>query len=228
MDKLHDFLNVLDPNDALEPKDWIALSTLLFTILTFIITQSLNARSQRVTRQLAVRPYFSITRLKRNINLSTAEKGIEEGSLLLTKHYKKLSISKEVNPSIKDIQYLKVNNLGPSFALDCNFEIKCTIKKENKNENWVIKNYKSVINKDECIYIPLDSPEHYPAEITVEEMKLTFQTQFNEKLVMKETPVQKDKAEREIVIYKKKWWGLFNEKIMKFSSDNTSKGLVIE
>jgi len=218
---LHSIISFLDPKDALQLRDWIALFGLLFTVFSFFTAQYLNARSQRLTRQLAVRPYFLVTRAKNQIKLSIEEEGIVAGKMLVTEDYKDLFIAnaqdRQINgANVDKLYYLHVHNLGPSYALDCKFQIKC--EEINGNETWDTEGYIPIFNKDEHIYIPLENINYYNSKQIIKEAKITFKTQSKESLVLRQF-MDKDSNMR-MVIYKKVFWGLFSQKISNFSKIN--------
>ncbi|MFA1512864.1 hypothetical protein ACDN41_26900 [Priestia aryabhattai] len=218
---MHNIINFLDPKNALELRDWVALCGLLFTIFSFFTAQYLTARSQRLTRQLAVRPYFLITRAKNKIKLSTEEEGIGAGMMIVTKGYRELSGAhardKQINgTNVDTLYYLRIKNLGPSYALDCKFHVKC--KEKDNGETWDIEGYMPIFNKDEYIYIPLENVRYYNSNQGIKDIKISFKTQSKESLVVRQFSTESPNMK--VVISKKIFWGLFNKKIVEFSDVN--------
>ncbi|WP_394547565.1 hypothetical protein [Priestia aryabhattai] len=214
---MHNIINFLDPKNALELKDWVALCSLLFTMFSFFTAQYLTARSQRTTRQLSVRPYLSMVKSKRSVKLSSKEEGIGKGKLLFTEGLSDLieanhNKDKVNGTDVDKVHYLKVQNVGPSYALDCKFEVKCHGK--NPTDEWVVEGYFPIVKKDEYIYLPLETKENYPMEDT-KEMKITFKTQSNETLILKHTTLENQKSK--MVLYKRLFWGLYDREIIEFS-----------
>jgi hypothetical protein len=227
--EMHSFLSMLDPNNQLVARDWIALFAFLFAITSFILTQAITSRYQRTTRQLAVRPNFQITGITRNIKLTTEAKGVEKGFLITNKEYKDLvDIKKEgrkINDTIiNNVRYIQVKNLGPSYALDVKFEFKC--KNKDNTNHWKIEATKQVMDEDEYVYIPINNVDDYPDVIRTE-TKVTFKTQSNETIVI---IMKKNKKTNRTTynIYKKLLWGLYNKKITGMSKDRFEKGLIVE
>jgi hypothetical protein len=211
----------LDPKNILSAREWIALSTLIFTVFSFGITQYLSARSQRITRQLAVRPYFNMAGFRRNIDLSSDEKGVTKGKIITTHEFKELRFAsknnKQVNgKKVNKVYYLQLNNLGPGYALDCKFEIKVTGK--NDKDTWKIRAYTRVIDKGEYIYIPLNNIQSYPL-VQVEKINISFRTQSNEIINIIHKKQEDDELSHHTV-YKKILFGLVNKKILELPTEN--------
>ncbi|WKG30192.1 hypothetical protein [Priestia aryabhattai] len=218
---MHNIINFLDPKNVLGLRDWVALCGLLFTIFSFFTAQYLTARSQRLTRQLAVRPYFLVTRAKNKIKLSTEDEGIGAGMMIVTKDYRELSSAHKQNKQINGIDidkiyYLQVRNLGPSYALDCKFQVKC--KEKDNGETWDIEGYMPIFNKDEYIYIPLENVQYYNRNQSIKEIKISFKTQSKESLVLRQ--FSDESSNMKVVISKEVFWGLFNKKIVEFPNVN--------
>lgn len=209
---------------SLQARDWIAIGSLLFTIFAFGVTQYLSARSQRKTRELAVRTYFSFSRIERNIDLTTKEKGVEKGRILTVGDYKvfkdALINNKKINGVNPDkISYLQIQNLGPSYALDCRIKVKSV--GGNESDLWETKAYLSIINKDEFIYIPLNSAKYYPFYKTLE-VEITYKTQAGESL-----SIYQSNDNPKHVLYKISTYGNKSE-LLSFQTEKSSGNWVGE
>lgn len=156
---LQETMAFFDSQQKLQPKEWIALGALIFTMFSFAVTQWYSIRSKKLERRLASRTYFDISYINRVIPLSSEKQlGVDPGLLLNTDDFKELiKINKQEGSingeKVNKLRYMKIYNLGPSFALDCHIKVDCE-SGNDEEEFWTVNAYMKLVNTGTTLIYP--------------------------------------------------------------------------
>ncbi|MGM0887180.1 MAG: hypothetical protein ACQEW5_09460 [Bacillota bacterium] len=181
--------------DVVTIKDfWIIFPSLLVPIIAFFLGRFGHYTDRKLEYRtfLESDPITAIYKLKNMPNIKSGTR------LLIPDEY--ISLKKEIDtgsipPTVK-LTYLKIKSYGKSIVT--NVWISVTLRDDDTKKSWYLDISLPTIDKDEEIFIPMDSLDRLDFDFYIAEIKMTYQTQAGEKL--RYTSKRTRNAIKEIVV----------------------------